>query len=390
MTQRPPLRRGVVSSERRPGLSYVADCDDDVERFIARSARLTGTLSNPFHHPHWLRAWYRAFASGPERRPLFVGVRERDSGVDVMLLPLVRRRWWGVEVVEFADAGVTDYVMPLCSPHLDAAGDPAVVGRALWRALRGQLGNYGVFLGDKMLAATLEEDDSRRNPLMEALHVRPSRLFGNMFTVSTDWSTWRRSLEKSVRKEIERCWRVFERSPSARFERVIDPERALALLETLERQQSERLRERVDRYVLDRPDYRLFYRLLLEAGIGDGSVVLTALCDGDLVVSALFGIANGRRYVALRQSIAGDAVKHLSPARLLDEGTARHLHQLGLCHFDFGIGNYRHKTVLGMRRIPLFEFCRALSWRGLPLVAWWWTRRRLRESRLLRLLRRRR
>ena len=100
-------------------------------------------------------------------------------------------------------------------------------------------------------------------------------------------------------------------------------------------------------------------------------MVLTALRDGEHVVSVLFGLANGHRYLGLRQSLGGEAWKACSPARLLDEQTARHLHRSGRQHFDFGIGDYHHKQALNMQAITLLDACAALSWRGWPwLLAW--------------------
>jgi CelD/BcsL family acetyltransferase involved in cellulose biosynthesis len=116
---------------------------------------------------------------------------------------------------------------------------------------------------------------------------------------------------------------------------------------------------------------------------------MTALRDGEHVVSALFGLANGSRYLGLRQSLGGDAWKACSPARLLDEGTARQMHTRGCEHFDFGIGDYHHKHALQMQSIPLLDACAALSWRGLPAVAVWRARVWIKQHpRLLALLRR--
>jgi len=129
------------------------------------------------------------------------------------------------------------------------------------------------------------------------------------------------------------------------------------------------------RYRLDQPAYRNFYRQLLDKGLADGSVVLSVLYDGEHVVSALLGLANGRRYIGLRQSLGGDAWKHCSPGRLLDEQTARHMHEQGRLNFDFGVGDYFHKTTLQMAQIPLLEACVPLGWRGYPAVALWRLRR---------------
>ncbi len=352
-----------------------------LEDFLGAASTLRGSGHLPFHGDAWLRAWYATLGLSEGRQPLWLAV-QRQVGPDwrdAMLLPLVQRRVRGLREVAFADAGVVDYVAPLVADDWHGGGHDVPAARALWAALALALRGYDLWRVEKMLPQALAEAGGTANPLALAWRTQAGEMFGNQFSVSGPWEGWRRSLDKRVRKEIERCWRVFERSPEARFERVTDAAQALALFEALERQQSERMAS-LPHYRLDRAPYRAFYRQLLAAGLADGSVVLTALRDGPALVSALFGVSNGTRYIALRQSIGGDAWKACSPGRLLDEGTARHLHGQGLSTFDFGVGDYFHKTTLGMVPIPLRDACVALSLRGLPAVAAWHLRRRLKQQ----------
>ncbi len=358
----------------------LASLDD----FLAAADALRGPGHLPFHGAAWLRAWFSTLGQADGWQPLWLAVQRQaaEGWTDALLLPLVQRRNRGLGEVAFADAGVVDYVAPLVAPDWHGGAHEAPAARALWAALAQALRGHDLWRVQKMLPAGLAEGGGITNPLALAWRTQPGELFGNQFCVSGPWEDWRRSLDKRVRKEIERCWRVFERSPVARFEHITDPAQAQALFEALERQQSERMAALPHQrhYRLDRPAYRAFYRQLLAAGLADGSVVLTALRDGDALVSALYGVSNGRRYIALRQSIGGDAWKACSPGRLLDEGTARHLHAEGLSTFDFGVGDYFHKTTLGMDPIPLRDACVALSWRGLPAVAAWHLRRRLKQQ----------
>lgn len=360
--------------------AYRAERVGSLPEFLDRCDRLAEPGTLPFHRRCWLEAWYTTLGQADGREPLLVAVRG-PQGDDVLMLPLVSQRRRGLRWVDYADAGVVDYVAPLVAPHWAAGAAEADAAGALWQALRRALAGHDVLALDKLLERGLPESGHRANPLVLALPTEASELFGNQFEVQGDWEGWRRSLDKRVRKEIERCWRVFQRSTQARFEHVTDPARAAALLAVLERQQSARLGPVLgDRYKLDQPAYRAFYRQALAAGLADGHVVLTVLLDGEHVVSALFGLANGARYIGLRQSLGGEAWKACSPGRLLDEQTARHLHASGRRHFDFGVGDYFHKTTLRMAQIPLRTLCQALSWRG-TLAAWAWRiKRRLKQQ----------
>jgi len=348
-----------------------------LDEFLARAAPYQGPGCLPFHATHWLRAWYETLGSVEGRQPLWLVVQRQQGPqwLDVALLPLVRQSHYGLREVAFADAGVVDYVAPLTAPdwHGDAALQPAA--RAFWLVLRAALSGFDVWRVQKMLPASLAEAGGICNPLALAWPTQHGEMFGNQFQVTGPWEDWRRSLDKRVRKEIERCWRVFERSPQARFERVQDLAQAQVLFNRLEQQQSERMGAQVA-YRLDSAPYRAFYRhLLAGGGLTEGGVVLSALRDGDAVVSVLLGVANGTRYIALRQSLGSDQWKACSPGRLLDEGTARHMHKEHRQVFDFGVGDYFHKTTLGMTPIPLLDACLVLSWRGLPVRAWWRLRR---------------
>ncbi len=359
---------------------YQAAALNSLDEFLQRASALQGPGCLPFHGSAWLRAWFETLGSSEGRQPLWLAVQRQagDRWVDAMLLPLVQQRRHGLREISFADAGVVDYVAPLTAGDWHGGSHEAPAAHALWAALAEALGGHDVWRVEKMLPAALAEAGGITNPLALAWRTLNGEMFGNQFSVTGSWEDWRRGLDKRVRKEIERCWRVFERSPVARFEHVTDLEQALALFETLEQQQSARMHD-VPHYRLDRDPYRAFYRRLLATGLADGSVVLTALRDGDDVVSALLGVASGSRYIALRQSLGGDAWKSCSPGRLLDEGTARHMHGQGLDTFDFGVGDYFHKTTLGMTPIPLRDTCVALSWRGVPAVLAWRLRRRVKQ-----------
>jgi CelD/BcsL family acetyltransferase involved in cellulose biosynthesis len=378
-----------------PGPSYVVDVSTELAPFLARWGALLQTGDSPFQGLNWLRAWYETLGTANGRTPVLVGVRRADTHEDVMLLPLSARRRGIWSVLEFADADVMDYTGPWVSPHWAGThASPAEQTRQaqhLWHSLAQALGGHDVWRLNKMLARPLPESTVKANPLRLALRARlqPCEMFGNAFHVPGSWDDWRHTLDKRVRKEFERAWRVFTRSEEARFEQVTDAREAEQLFATLEVQQSRRMNEVGVRYVLDEPPYRAFYGQALRDGLASGEVVLTALRDGDQVVAAQLGVASGQRYIALRLSTGGDAWKACSPGRLLCERTARHLHEKGLKWFDFGIGDYQHKQMFDVGHIALVDGCEALSWRGQPL-AWHWRFRRAmkRQTWLVALVRR--
>lgn len=185
-----------------------------------------------------------------------------------------------------------------------------------------------------------------------------------------------------MRKEFERSWRVYTRSAAARFERITDLATAMDAYAHLERMQAQRMHATGIPYVLDQPAYRSFYRRLLESGLADGSVVMTALRDGTDWVAVQLGVGNGQRFLALRLCSDVDRYAAVSPGRLCSERTGASLCEQGYHWIDFGIGAYFHKEVFNGTPVPLVDLCEPLSWRARPWV-WIWKLRQAQARRRL-------
>jgi CelD/BcsL family acetyltransferase involved in cellulose biosynthesis len=210
------------------------------------------------------------------------------------------------------------------------------------------------------------EMDGRPNPLALLDGAGPCALNGNLVTSGDDFDAWRFTLERTVRKELERSWRVFTRDSAAAFRIIADKEEALRVLAMMEAQQGERMQQLGLNFVLNSETCAAFYRNLVEANVGNGFAVLSALAVGDEVVAALLGIRHSARYVMVRISNAGERWSNCSPGRLVIERTMAALHEDGVRQFDFSVGNYAYKRRFGVARIALADFSAALSWRGLP------------------------
>lgn len=215
------------------------------------------------------------------------------------------------------------------------------------------------------MAGTLR---GRPNPLTLLPWALPCAENGNLVVTGDEWEAWRRGLEKTVRKELERSWRVFSREPNTSFEIVTDPERALSVLGAMERQQQTRMREKGVGYMLDDPAIAQFYRDLTQGTIGSGYAVLSAMFAGEEVVAALLGVRDAQGYVMIRIGNAGGRWTGCSPGRLLIERTMSALHAQGCRSFDFSIGNYDYKRRLGVTPVPLYDYTEALGVAGVPMM----------------------
>jgi CelD/BcsL family acetyltransferase involved in cellulose biosynthesis len=209
---------------------------------------------------------------------------------------------------------------------------------------------------------------TRPNPLCLPGGLLPAAANGNLVTTSDVWNDYHFSLERTVRKELERNWRVFARAPDAHFAAVTDPAEALATLVEMETLQRMRMQELGEPYTLDEPVTAGFYRRLLTDGLQTGYAVLTTLRTGSDFVAGLLGVYDGETYVMIRLAHRGNgAWSKISAGRLLVHKTLEWLHGAGCRRFDFSVGNYPYKRRFNPVRMPMFDRVEALSARGIPM-----------------------
>lgn len=320
-----------------------------------------GQAGTTFQGEPWLAAWYGALGARPDCEPLLVTLRD-GGGRLAAHLPLVRFREGGRRVVEFADLALTDYNGPLLGPA--APADPAEAA-ALWRALARSVRPADLVRLRKM-PPTL---NGRPNPLALVTGATPCAANGNLIRVGDDYDSWRHTLVRHVRMDLERSWRVFARQPGTRFARIADRAEAHRLLAAMEAQQAERMRELGADYALDTPFAMAFYRGLIDRGLERGFTVLTGLFSGDEVVGGCLGVRDGSTTIIIRLTNAAGAWSNCSPGRLVLERTMHLLHGEGARTFDFSIGNQDYKRRFGVEPTPLVDLVRATGLRGLAAQA---------------------
>jgi len=320
------------------------------------TALATGTAT-PFQHGAVMDAWYRAMAGRKGLSPLLVTVRD-GAGVHALSLALVRYRAGANRVIAFADGGLIDYNAPILGP---AAPEDAAGAARLWRAVRRALPAADLLDLRKMP----ERIGGRPNPF-SLLAPLPCALNGNVVRAGDDWNAYHHSLKRTVRKELERSWRVFERHPGAAFRAVTDPAERQRVLAAIEAQQPVRMQSTHKTYVLDEPAAASFYRNLVADAQAGEAVVLTALTAGEEVVAALLGLRWRGDYIMVRISNAEGEWANASPGKIIIDKSMEWLHGHGQREFDFSIGNYDYKRRFGVEPFALIDLVRPLS----PLGLW--------------------
>jgi CelD/BcsL family acetyltransferase involved in cellulose biosynthesis len=324
------------------------------------ASRLNAGHRTAFQHGYWLGAWYEAFA---DHAPLIAVISDAATGRDIAVVPMISHVRRGIRVVEFADLGVSDNNAPIlaCDATFDAA-DTRAMGTALVDALRALPDGFDLLRLKKMPAHV----GGKPNPLVSLGRTGSCSVNGNLVLMGDDYADYRASLR---RLQLPRCWRVFNRLGSARLEIATDVARARELLDVMDVQQEERMRQLGSPFVLNDDVHAGFYREVARQGVAEGYAVISALvCDKGIVATTL-GVRYGATYFLLRISHTGKTWANFSPGLLVTERTMEALHAQGVRRFDLSIGNQDYKRRLGAEQVPLTDVSVALSWRGIP-YAW--------------------
>lgn len=328
-----------------------------------RLAARMGVPGNPFAQALWLRTWYEHVAGRKGMTPLIAEVHEPGAPDPLMILPLALQRRDGLNIITFADGGLTDYNTPLLRPGFEAG--PAIMKR-MPRLLRRRLPKADLLLLEKMPRHLA---DGRINPLALLPRVRPANLQGHPVVIEGDWEGYWSCLKRKFIKDQARRWRVLRKMGQVRTSFVTDIEEAMKLFEVLLHQQRERQRRLGNAYLLDDPVMSGFYARLLREGLAGGRVLFSVLWLDDAPVATLIGIARGDHYLmTLPGNDFGD-IARAAPGRLLTEYTMRELHGRGFRVFDFSIGSERYKDDFNAASLPLCELTLPLSARGLAAAA---------------------
>jgi len=350
-----------LSLEQLDGrVSSTSGISVDFMRDWRRAAlRLNAGHRTAFQHGYWLGAWYEAFHGVP---PLIAVISDATTGKDIAVVPMISHTRRGIRVVEFADLGVSDNNAPIlaCDAALDAAG-ARMIGAALVDGLRALPDRFDLLRLKKMPAYV----GAKPNPLVTLGRPGSCSLNGNLVLTGDDYADYQASIK---RLQLPRCWRVFSRLGSARFEIATDVERAREFLYVMDVQQEERMRQLRSPFVLNDDAHARFYREVARQGVAEGYAVISALvCDKGIVATTL-GVRHGATYFLLRISHTGKTWANFSPGLLVTEHTMAALHAQGVRRFDLSIGNQDYKRRLGAEPVALTDVSVALSWRGVPYV----------------------
>ncbi len=326
---------------------------DSVEEDWAR-LEADGLLT-PFQTRAWLAPFYRELAPRLKATPLIIVVRDRANGAPLMLLPLCARRIYGVNVVQFADLGVSDYNAPILAKNFDPT--PAQ-WRRLWRRILAALGLRGILRFKNMPRLIA----GRTNPL-----TRYDR-----FSAPMDIASWgielpataaayrAQFLSRKFAKDIAKKARRVARFGEVEFVLAQTPDERRLGFELLARQRQERCNEMGRGNSLASPAYRRFYEAVAVESDA-GLVKLFLLKVGGEALGAILALERGKALHVIMATFEGGDWRSCSLGNLLTLAAVEHCIAQGIGFYDLTIGNEDYKKRFGAAPAQLHCALRPLT-----------------------------
>jgi len=354
---------------------YITEIFDGADEALAALEAVQGGLvSTGFQSLDWLTVFYEELASAHHAMPRLVVVTDRKSNRIAMILPLLIQIKRKRTVARFANLGIGGYGGPILGP---ARLDSRRAQRRVWRSVLRAMPDVDFIRLDRMPA----EIGGRPNPLLSRWGVAPASRSGNVLVVSGDVDAYLQERGKKYRKEVERCYRLWEKEGSPRFYQAASPEEVAHVYAALEEQQAARFRSPGQRFILDEPAYQAFYERLAFDGSHAGLAALFALEANGRIIATLFGIVHDRTFSLLQLGTSVEAASHLSPGRLVVLEAIRYLGRQGVERFDMGLGDHPFKRGFGTGEVPLYDLIVARDIAVVPRAMFHRLKGRLRKNR---------
>ena len=307
-----------------------------------------------FQHPDWLGALYRKLVPQLKAEPLIVTVRATPNGRLLMVLPLIRRRYGALRVVEFADLGVSDYASPIGT---DAAMESILADAAARTSIKKVLKPFDILRVQKLRAGS---------PALERLVGASQRMSMSMSShavpLDDSFPSWRATrMAASYRKELDKKSRQLHRKGAVTFECATNVE---AIKLTLHKMREYRRPRFETGDLLQQAAYFDFYFDIATRSRESLARVYTLSMDGT-PIAGVMGLAHQGSFLVILGGFDLANYKNVSLGSLMFEQVARHCIELGDRELDFTIGDEPYKSLFGAKAYPMYQISRA----GSPLGA---------------------
>ena len=323
----------------------------------------SSTLATPYQGYDFLNHWQAHLGAAAGVRPAIV-VGFNQSGRPLFLWPMGLRRLAGLRVLEFLGGKHANFNMGLWQRDVAASIDVPEL-----RFITKRLAEHADLM---VLSAQPLTWGGTTNPMTQLPHQRsPNHGFSGALIPDFE-ALFRARTNSGTRKKMRKKERGLAAMGEVRFERATSVRQVHRVLDAFFKQKSARMRQLGLPDVFSAPGVRRFIEAAAEPKDGrPAAIELYALSVDDIVVATVGGIAAGRRFCAMFNSIQHGRYAAESPGEQLIVQLVRACCERGLDTFDLGVGQSRYKHLFCEDAEPLFDSYLPLSGVGqLPALAY--------------------
>ncbi len=315
----------------------------------------------------WIEGILAHLAGPSGARPVFVEVREGESGRVVALVPLAHLRRHGLRTLTWLDLGVCDYAAPALAAGVVFGPEEAA---AFWKAVRAALPPADFIRIERIPStvgsATGPVPNPVPNPLALLPAARPMAMQASGVAIDGDPATLlARLCRPSTLKDLGKQRRRLERAGAVRFTRAATPEAIDDLFQALVEQRRTRFAAMGRFDLLARPEVQAFYRDAAQAGLAGGAARLLGLAvDGEWIAAAFCLVHEGSFHGILLTTTSDERWRNASPGAQIVTECLRWAREEELGYFDFTVGNHPYKHDFGVETRDLATIRQALTPQG--------------------------
>lgn len=295
--------------------------------------------------------------AGTQAKSLLVEIaRVEDSG-SLILMPLLMRQSSGIVRIEGADLGFADYVAPIAVEGFKPSADEL---QAIRQAFLEALPQVDLLCLKKM---PRELGLATVNPFAQLQGSASMGISTKVLDLrdATCPSHYKRS---GIYKDGMRQLRRLRKKGTVDFRVVSTAEGAEQLFAELVDQRRSRFEAVARPDPLSDPGVREFYRTLICNGVPQGTVLFGGLFLDDVCIATDLGLVHGSTHFGIFTTMRSGSLSSYSPGTIafmliLDETVAR-----GIDHYDIGVGEFPYKDRLKGHCRPLYEWNKALTFKG--------------------------
>lgn len=355
----------VRSNPRNRHSRYsVAIRRDAAQALPVASALADDGAATVFQSPQWIAAFLSTIGKARNVAYFQVEVRDRKSGLNALIIPLILRQRRGYRILEMPDFGLADYVAPMVA---DGFRPTPRAMRRIWAQVRPLLPPADLVRFVKMPAMA----GSVPNPLLGLSCVRRSQASAWGVPLPAAENAWESTLSCAKRRaDLDARWRKLNKRGAVTFETAGSPDEIDRFFAELCRQRAERFSQFSFPNSLDHAEIRDFYRSLLEIRSGPSPAIIQALRVDGLIVAVGYALIGNGAYHMIFPTFQAEGWRNYSPGLHLFRKSMQWAAGQGLTYYDFTVGAEGFKRDFGAREHALHERYEALSLAGLGPVAW--------------------